>query len=846
MTFKIFKRLDFNTTYDITIRTKLGDITGDWLDPPLEVTTYTRDTIFPVTNVSLDFDKKGGGKFPYRAIPRWSELVLANCNDPDRVDHYSVQLWRWDPLTQSLMDDQPFRHKTVMGKDDDPNTVDKAIFAHIPKRYWYVARVRGIVNHNRGIWSQFSLPGSPSDLFPPPTPQNVVIRRAPHGVKLHWVVPTEWIVMTGTVSVVSGSNAVTGTDTHFTAEVGAGEELRVGNEIHVIDSVFSDTYLTTEDNWSVTYNDVYYSSDITTDDISHAKTQVATTGNFKHIAERNPYVWVNHDTLRVEDSDSSYWGRVCLVDSSGLRSRWVEGTHDGNSDPDVNGDAVKPKNIETNPTFTVSGDLKIKEYHHRWLAHHDYRIKAVSATLGTLPSGDQVKVQIYKNGENILRPADRLTIGPQNDNHMARTGQIRASMDTLDEGDHLRISVDSIGTGSPGADLVVQVRLERVDDVQPSTLQDDGSGSAGGGSTGVTDPPTGGSGGSRKVTVNALVGDGSTTTGGGNNTLLQVGVFTKVDTSNAHTIGGTSDAAMTDLEKKVWGTNPNGTPQKRYQWHRIYYTQWDNNDSSVVNTLTHGRKPWISVKPPTGSTWADVANGNLSGRRTFQQWVNTINSWDTEGIFTFNHEPFDDAGRGTAADFVAATRRIYSEFKSRGLDSRWKIIPIFTAFDYDAGRMSTWWPGNNYADGAGVDGYCRFPCVDNNWRSWQQVVSPTVDFAYTNNKLVYVGEFGTEEKDSWDELLQHYECQSLAESKLGFALAANGDNNALNLKQSKGAWFDDVTTVVLTTPPSVKWQNRFAVMCYFNSNHDYDFWVDTRAYSLQHYKNFVNQCLNSQ
>ena len=64
----------------------------------------------------------------------------------------------------------------------------------------------------------------------------------------------------GTISVVQGYSNVTASNTHFQTDCIVGGYIAIGSEVHKIGSISSDTLLTIEDTWDMTYNNTQFTS----------------------------------------------------------------------------------------------------------------------------------------------------------------------------------------------------------------------------------------------------------------------------------------------------------------------------------------------------------------------------------------------------------------------------------------------------------------------------------------------------------------------------------------------------------------------------------------------------------
>lgn len=462
---KKFYNLDFDTKYEIKARIKWGDKIGKWTDPTLKHTTIGKDDIPAPNNPSMSFSKNEDGK--YTCVAKIDEVILPNCIDS--VDKYIFQIWKWDRKNNALKETEFFLKHVVAGKDEDSNTFAKTKFYPIPKKFWYVMRVRAVVDGIKGPWSLWTSPGSPQDMVGPPTPVAVKIQRAVNGIRFLWEVPSEYVVLNGTVSGSASTNTLTGINTAFVTEVGVGTLIRVDNEIKTVDTVTSDTTLTVDTNWSSTHTNSYIEIDKTEDNISHAEAEMYTENpaapgvyNFKpaFLAERDRRIFQSKIRFKAEASVDHY-GRVRLVDSSGVHSKWISATVAGNSDPTVGPSTLRSKNLETTATFSVVGVLSVKDYKHRWYADHDYTFKKVLISVGTASTGaGEIKVQVYKNGSTkLFSNPNRPTMGAGDNVDRSNNFDITG----LDDSDYLTVSVESVGGTTPGEDLTVQVRMERDD-----------------------------------------------------------------------------------------------------------------------------------------------------------------------------------------------------------------------------------------------------------------------------------------------------------------------------------------------------------------------------------------------
>lgn len=130
-------------------------------------------------------------------------------------------------------------------------------------------------------------------------------------------------------------------------------------------------------------------------------------------------------------------------------------THDAVTDPHTGylRDVMLP--------FSVAGPLALGAIPLRLYMNTAYTIVSVRATVGTLPVGSDVVVDVNKNGTSIwatnqvnrprIPPAGPVTI-------------VRSAFDTtaLASGDYLTVDIDGIGSTTAGSYLVLQLTLRKV------------------------------------------------------------------------------------------------------------------------------------------------------------------------------------------------------------------------------------------------------------------------------------------------------------------------------------------------------------------------------------------------
>jgi len=84
-------------------------------------------------------------------------------------------------------------------------------------------------------------------------------------------------------------------------------------------------------------------------------------------------------------------------------------------------------------------------------------IRSVRASVGTSPDGDDIIVDVKRNGVSIFASSgDQPTI-PDGEQTSGRVTNLETV--NLNPGDHLTVDIDQVGSSTPGADLVVQITI---------------------------------------------------------------------------------------------------------------------------------------------------------------------------------------------------------------------------------------------------------------------------------------------------------------------------------------------------------------------------------------------------
>lgn len=109
-------------------------------------------------------------------------------------------------------------------------------------------------------------------------------------------------------------------------------------------------------------------------------------------------------------------------------------------------------------TFTVSGSLTAKTYPGRFYLDDAYSLLSIRASIGVAPTGAAVIIDVNKNGSTLFpTQSERPTIA-------AGTNMVKVTPSGIAFAaeDYLTIDVDQVGSTTTGAELTVQLRMQRL------------------------------------------------------------------------------------------------------------------------------------------------------------------------------------------------------------------------------------------------------------------------------------------------------------------------------------------------------------------------------------------------
>jgi len=205
-----------------------------------------------------------------------------------------------------------------------------------------------------------------------------------------------------------------------------------------------------------------------------------------------------------------------------------------------------------------------------------------------------------------------------------------------------------------------------------------------------------------------------------------------------------AQAAIVDLESSVG---------RKFDFDRQFY-RWDVDFPTPYDrwSAEQGRMmviSWSAIMQAGGPVlWSDIAAGRYDD--TFiKPRAKAIAAFGRPIFFAFDHEPEARIKtNGTPAEFVAAWRHIVDVFRAQHVTN---VTWVWIVIDYSfwTGAVKSYFPGDQYIDWIGVDGYNWFTCRSDNiapWRSWTAIFDPARVFAAQHpSKPVMVAELGSVE-----------------------------------------------------------------------------------------------------
>ncbi len=143
-----------------------------------------------------------------------------------------------------------------------------------------------------------------------------------------------------------------------------------------------------------------------------------------------------------------------------------------------------------------------------------------------------------------------------------------------------------------------------------------------------------------------------------------------------------------------------------YVWDEPFPTDDDRWSRDMGRTLILSW--WPRKRDRTWIRWADIAAGLYDD--VIAERAAGLKAFGSHVFFSFNHEPEDDKDTatekkaGTPAEFVAAFQHIHDRFEAAGVTNV-SYVPILMASSIKSGNGDLYYPGADFVDFVGVDGY---------------------------------------------------------------------------------------------------------------------------------------------
>jgi hypothetical protein len=192
-------------------------------------------------------------------------------------------------------------------------------------------------------------------------------------------------------------------------------------------------------------------------------------------------------------------------------------------------------------------------------------------------------------------------------------------------------------------------------------------------------------------------------------------------------------------------------------WNSAFPTKYDTWLKSTGHLLMMS----VQARRTDGSVvlWRSIANAQ-PGSTLYKQivsWAQRIKSFGAHMYFIFNHEPESWRGldNGTAADFIAAWRKIVTVFRNQGVTNvgyTWTM----TAWGFkrtDSRAARNYYPGDAYVDNIGADAYNFYTCRTDQKTKWtplSTILSGWLQFGKAHStKGMVIPEIGSVEDPNW-------------------------------------------------------------------------------------------------
>ncbi len=202
--------------------------------------------------------------------------------------------------------------------------------------------------------------------------------------------------------------------------------------------------------------------------------------------------------------------------------------------------------------------------------------------------------------------------------------------------------------------------------------------------------------------------------------------------------GSSAKSSVTDLEAEIG---------RKLDVHRLYDV-WDDPQPGPMTswTVAGGRTPVLSIKASRrdGSVvrWADIAAGREDPQIRAQ--ARGLKALNAPLFLSLQHEPENDPGNGTAADYVAAWRHYVAVFRSENVTNV-SFTWILMAWSFERPTIAdSFYPGDDVIDWVAADGYNWYgTSADKPWRPLGDAISGFYDWGTAHHKPMMIAEYGS-------------------------------------------------------------------------------------------------------
>jgi hypothetical protein len=138
--------------------------------------------------------------------------------------------------------------------------------------------------------------------------------------------------------------------------------------------------------------------------------------------------------------------------------------------------------------------------------------------------------------------------------------------------------------------------------------------------------------------------------------------------------------------------------------------------------------------------WRDISAGRYDN--VIDARAADIKAFGAPLFFIFDHEPEVKKLSGTAQQFVAAWRHIHDRFEADGVTNVSWVLTLLS-YTYQSDTVDSWYPGDDYVDLLGADGYNWFLCPPDVWKEFTDLFQDFYDYGTAKGKPMIIPEYGS-------------------------------------------------------------------------------------------------------